>query len=76
MVEFHLDSSKQVNLKVNIIKLGNVKVQKIDEDTRKSLPNAKLRFEYTYTTKDITTDVNGIAEIKDIPQGTKVKLPY
>ncbi|MBC2225347.1 SpaA isopeptide-forming pilin-related protein [Listeria seeligeri] len=72
MVEFHLDSSKQANLKVNIIKLGNVKVQKIDEDTGKPLPNTKLRFEYAGTTKDITTDANGIAEIKDIPQGTKV----
>ncbi|MBC1444015.1 SpaA isopeptide-forming pilin-related protein [Listeria seeligeri] len=74
MVEFHLDSSKQANLKVNIIKLGNVKVQKIDEDTGKPLPNTKLRFEYAGTTKDITTDANGIAEIKDIPQGTKVTI--
>lgn len=74
MVEFHLDSSKQANIKVNIIKLGNVKVQKIDEDTDKPLPNAKLRFEYAGTTKDITTDANGIAETKDIPQGTKVTI--
>ncbi|HGM4082866.1 TPA: SpaA isopeptide-forming pilin-related protein [Listeria monocytogenes] len=74
MVEFHLDSSKQANLKVNIIKLGNVKVQKIDEDTGKPLPNTKLRFEYAGTTKDITTDANGIAEIKDIPQGMKVTI--
>lgn len=50
LVEFHLDSSKQANLKVNIIKLGNVKVQKIDEDTGKPLPNNKLRFEYAGTT--------------------------
>lgn len=74
MVEFHLDSSKQANIKVNIIKLGNVKVQKIDEDTGKPLPNAKLRFEYAGTTKDITTNANGIAEIKGILQGTKVTI--
>lgn len=74
MVEFHLDSSKQANLKVNIIKLENVKVQKIDEDAGKPLPNTKLRFEHASTTKDITTDANGITEIKDIPQGTKVTI--
>ena len=74
MVEFHLESSKQTNLKVNIIKLGNVKVQKIDEDTGKPLPDTTLRFEYSGVTKDITTDKNGIAEIKDISQGTKVTI--
>lgn len=74
MVEFHLESSKQTNLKVNIIKLGNVKVRKIDEDTGKPLPDTTLRFEYSGVTKDITTDKNGIAEIKDIPQGTKVTI--
>lgn len=74
MVEFHLESSKQTALKLNIIKLGNVKVQKIDEDTGKPLPNAKLRFEYSGKTQDFMTDKNGMAEIKDIPQGTKVTI--
>lgn len=46
MLEFHLESSKQTSFKVNIIKLGNVKVQKINEDTDKPLSNVKLRFEY------------------------------
>ncbi|WP_253197684.1 SpaA isopeptide-forming pilin-related protein [Clostridium algidicarnis] len=74
MVEFHLEDSKQAKIKVNIIKLGNIKVQKIDEDTGKPLPEATLRFEYDGTTKDIVTNKDGYAEIKDIPQGTKVTI--
>ncbi|ECL7021573.1 LPXTG cell wall anchor domain-containing protein [Listeria monocytogenes] len=74
MVEFHLQDSKQAKMKVNIIKLGNIKVQKIDEDTNKPLPDATLRFKYDGTTKDIVTNKEGYAEIKDIPQGTKVTI--
>ncbi|CAM4315393.1 SpaA isopeptide-forming pilin-related protein [Erysipelothrix aquatica] len=74
MVEFHLEDSKQAKVEINVIKLGNVKVMKVDEETGKPLPDTKLRFEYAETVKDITTDKDGLAEIKDIPQGTKVKI--
>ncbi len=74
MVEFHLESAKQASVKVNVIKLGNVQATKIDTDTGKALANAKLKFEYNGTSKEVITDSNGLATIKDIPEGTVVTV--
>lgn len=74
MVEFHLESSKQANVKVKVIKLGNIQATKIDEDTGKPLANAKLKFEYNGTSKEVVTGSNGLATIKDIPEGTSVTV--
>jgi Predicted outer membrane protein len=74
LVEFHLESNKETNIKVNIIKLGNVKVQKIDEDTNKPLAGATIKLEYGGTVAELITDENGIVEIKDIPQGTEIMI--
>lgn len=69
-----LDNTKPASLNLNIIKLGNVKVQKIDEETGNPLANAVIRFEYDGSSKEVTTDKNGIAELKDIAQGTKIRI--
>lgn len=74
MVEFHLSSSKQATVKVDVIKLGNIQAKKIDEDTGKALSNAKLKFEYNGTSKEIMTDSSGLATINDIPEGTTVTV--
>ncbi|WP_429974842.1 SpaA isopeptide-forming pilin-related protein [Enterococcus sp. DIV0840c] len=74
MVEFHLESAKQASVKVNVIKLGNLQVAKIDEETGNPLANAKLKFEYSGTSKEVVTDSNGVATIKDIPEGTKITV--
>jgi LPXTG-motif cell wall-anchored protein len=74
MVEFHLDSAKQASVKVNVIKLGNLQVAKIDEETGNPLANAKLKFEYSGISKEVVTDSNGVATIKDIPEGTTVTV--
>lgn len=74
LVEFHLDSTKQTNLNVTVIKLGNARVQKIDEDTGKPLANATIKFEYNGVTKELVTDENGSAEISDIPESTQVTI--
>ena len=74
MVEFHLESSKQATVKVNVIHLGNIQATKVDEETGKPLPNAKLKFEYDDTSKIIVTDSNGFATINDIPEGTTVTV--
>lgn len=74
LAEFHMESSMSANLNINVIKLGNIKVKKIDEDTGKALANAKLRFEYDGKSKEIITDSNGIASIEDIPEGTTVTI--
>ncbi|MBH6948358.1 Cys-Gln thioester bond-forming surface protein [Clostridioides difficile] len=74
LVEFHLESSKQATAKVDVIKLGNVQATKIDEDTGKPLSNAKLKFEYNGTAKEVVTDSNGLTTINDIPEGTTVTV--
>lgn len=64
--------SANLNINVNVIKLGNIKVKKIDEHTGKALANAKLKFEYDGKDKEIVTDSNAITSIEDIPEGTTV----
>ncbi|MBC1645823.1 Cys-Gln thioester bond-forming surface protein [Listeria welshimeri] len=74
LVEFHLDSTKQANLKVNIIKLGNVRIQKLDEDTGKPLAGATLLLEYSGTSKEVVTNEQGYVELCGLPQGTQVTI--
>lgn len=74
LVEFYMDSSKQANLNINIVKLGDIKVKKIDADTGKALPNAKIRFEYNGNSKDIITESNGIAIMENLEEGTEVTI--
>lgn len=74
MVEFHLESSKRASVKVNVIKLGNVQVTKIDEETGRPLSDTTLKFEYNGATNELVTDKNGVATIKDIPEGTKITI--
>lgn len=74
MVEFYLSNSKQAVVKVDVLKLGNVQVKKIDEHTGKALPNAKLKFEYNNISKEVITNSNGLATIMDIPEGTTVTI--
>lgn len=72
MVEFHLESSKQASVKIDVIKLGNVQVTKIDKETNRPLPNATLKFSYNGTNKEVVTNQDGIAILKNIPEGTKI----
>ncbi|MDG6893399.1 SpaA isopeptide-forming pilin-related protein [Clostridium perfringens] len=74
LAEFHMESSMSANLNINVIRLGNIKVKKVDEDTGKALANTKLKFEYDGKGKEIITDSNGIASIEDIPAGTNVTI--
>ncbi|HDN2513840.1 Cys-Gln thioester bond-forming surface protein [Clostridioides difficile] len=74
LAEFHMENSMSANLNINVIKSGNIKVKKIDEDTGKELANTKLRFEYDGKSKEIITGSNGIASIEDIPEGTTVTI--
>lgn len=61
-----------LNIKVNLN--GNVRAKKIDQDTGKALPNAKLKFEYNGQSKEIVTDASGLAQVNDIKAGTRVKI--
>lgn len=74
LVEFHLESAKQATVKVDVIKLGNVQITKVDEETGRPLPDTTMKFEYNGTSTELVTDSNGIALIKDIPEGTKITI--
>ncbi|EUJ40627.1 cell wall surface anchor family protein (LPXTG motif) [Listeria weihenstephanensis FSL R9-0317] len=74
LVKFHLQDTASAQLKVNVKKLGGVKVKKIDEKTNQALPNTTIKFEYNNTSKEVVTDENGVAELLDIPEGTEVKV--
>lgn len=71
---FKLSNAGEFNLNVKVKLNGNIKVKKIDKDTGKPLPNAKLKFEYNNQTKEVMTDSNGLAQINDITQGTTVTI--
>lgn len=64
--------SFSLNVKVNLN--GHVRAKKIDQDTGKALPNAKLKFEYNGQAKEIVTDGSGLAQVNDIKAVTKVKI--
>ncbi|ECL7896816.1 hypothetical protein FUA71_11170 [Listeria innocua] len=74
LVDFYLQDTGKAKLKVNVRKLGGVRVKKIDPQTNKALPNTTIKFEYGNTTKTVVTDANGIAELVGIPEGTQVKI--
>ncbi|MBC1501084.1 Cys-Gln thioester bond-forming surface protein [Listeria weihenstephanensis] len=74
LVKFHLQDTASAQLKVNVKKLGGVKVKKIDEKTNQALPNTTIKFEYNNTSKEVVTDENGVAELLGIPEGTEVKV--
>lgn len=61
-----------LNIKVNLN--GNLKAKKVDADTNKALPGAKLKFEYNGQTKEVTTGTDGYAALNDIKAGTQVKV--
>lgn len=74
LVDFYLQDTGKAKLKVNVKKLGGVRVKKIDPQTNKALPNTTIKFEYGNTSKTVVTDANGIAELVGIPEGTQVKI--
>ncbi|EAC2410867.1 hypothetical protein AF435_04465 [Listeria monocytogenes] len=61
-----------LNIKVNLN--GHIKVKKVDETTKKPLANTTIKFEYKDQTKAVITKADGLAELRDIKAGTKVKI--
>ncbi|MBC1744042.1 hypothetical protein HCA06_13395 [Listeria welshimeri] len=64
LVDFHLQDAGNAILRVNVKKLGGVRVKKIDEQTKEVLPNTTIKFEYNNTSKEVVTDEYGSATIK------------
>lgn len=71
---FKLSNGGSFNLNIKVNLNGNVRAKKIDQDTGKALPNAKLKFEYSGQTKEVITNNDGLAQINDIKAGTKVRI--
>ncbi|MBC2317858.1 Cys-Gln thioester bond-forming surface protein [Listeria booriae] len=74
LVDFHLQDAGNATLKVNVKKLGGVRIKKIDETTKQPLPNTTIKFEYNNTFKEVVTNDDGVAELQGIPEGTEVKV--
>lgn len=71
---FKLSNAGEMNLNIKVNLNGNVKLKKVDQDTGKAVPNTKMKFEYNGQTKEIVTDMNGLAQIDGLKAGTKVKI--
>ncbi|MBC1945424.1 Cys-Gln thioester bond-forming surface protein [Listeria booriae] len=74
LVDFHLQDAGNASLKVNVKKLGGMRIKKIDEKTKQPLPNTTIKFEYNNTFKEVVTNDNGVAELQGIPEGTEVRV--
>lgn len=74
IVNFKLLNAGEFKLNIKVNLNGNLRAKKVDADTGKALPNAKLKFEYNGQTKEVTTGNDGYAALNDIKAGTKVKV--
>lgn len=73
VVKFRLSNAGEMNVNVKVNLNGNVQIKKVDEDTRKAVPDTKMKAEYNGQIKELTTDKNGLASLNDLKAGTKVK---
>lgn len=58
-------------LNLNILKQGNLEIQKIDADTKKPLANAEIKVTINGKDQTVKTNDKGIATIKNLTHGTK-----
>lgn len=71
---FKLSSAGSFALPIKVNLNGHIKVKKVDETTKKPLANTTIKFDYKDQTKSVITKADGLAELKDIKAGTKVKI--
>lgn len=74
LAKFKLSSAGSFVLDIKVNLNGHVKITKVDETTGKALANTKIRFDYAGQTKEVMTKADGLAELRDIKAGTKVKI--
>ncbi|MGM0120504.1 SpaA isopeptide-forming pilin-related protein [Enterococcus sp. AZ152] len=61
-------------INVKVLKNGNAKIKKVDVDTGKAISGAKFKLSYGGRQVEVITNVNGEAELRDIPHGTRVTI--
>ncbi|MBC1501085.1 Cys-Gln thioester bond-forming surface protein [Listeria weihenstephanensis] len=74
LAKFQLEDKGEASFSVDVRHRGDLEVMKIDEDTKQPLANAKIKFQYGSTTKDVVTGKDGIAKIEGILEGTEVTV--
>ncbi|EUJ40626.1 LPXTG-motif cell wall anchor domain-containing protein [Listeria weihenstephanensis FSL R9-0317] len=74
LAKFQLEDKGEASFSVDVRHRGDLEVMKIDEDTKKPLANAKIKFQYGSTTKDVVTGKDGMAKIEGILEGTEVTV--
>ncbi|MBC1623795.1 Cys-Gln thioester bond-forming surface protein [Listeria welshimeri] len=72
LAKFQLEDKGESSFSIDVRHRGDLEVMKIDEDTKQPLANAKIRFQYGSTTKEVMTGKDGIARIENILEGTEV----
>lgn len=69
-----IDDPNFFDISINVIKTGDVKVTKLDEVTGEPVPNTEFDFAFDGKTEKVKTDNKGVGILKDIYDGTKVKV--
>ncbi|MBC1502148.1 Cys-Gln thioester bond-forming surface protein [Listeria weihenstephanensis] len=74
LAKFQLEDKGESSFSIDVRHRGDLEVMKIDEDTKQPLANAKIKFQYGATTKEVVTGKDGIAKIEGILEGTEVTV--
>lgn len=74
LAKFQLEDKGESSFSIDVRHRGDLEVMKIDEDTKQPLANAKIKFQYGSTTKEVMTGKDGIAKLENILEGTEVKV--
>lgn len=69
-----IDDPNWFQLDLKVIKTGDAKVTKLDEVTGEPVPNTEFDFTFDGKTEKVKTDNKGVGILKDIYDGTKVKV--
>ncbi|MBC2002643.1 Cys-Gln thioester bond-forming surface protein [Listeria booriae] len=72
LAKFQLEDKGESSFSIDVRHRGDLEVMKIDEDTKQPLANAKIKFQYGSTTKEVMTGKDGIARIENILENTEV----
>ncbi len=68
--EFEVDPGSTTNITINWVNTGNIEIHKKDSVTGQAIANTTFNVKGNGIDKNITTDVNGIAKLDNIPPGT------
>lgn len=68
--EFEVDPGSTTNITINWVNTGNIEIHKKDSVTGKAIANTTFNIKGNGIDTNVTTDINGIARLNNIPLGT------